>query len=382
MPADPFLRQLMTLPTVLHARLSPDGRRVAFVWYRVHENMDVFVAPTDGSAPPIALTHTPEATWLVGWTGDLQAVIVQEDHDSDEHVTLFRVDLARPLAMQPLTEDRPPYFIRGGGLHPDGSTLFYGANYDFAAGQVIEPTWIYRHDLNSGERTPIACPKKPAFTEVSLNPQGTHVLYARKDRHPSGRQFHLVDAEGGEDREILNFGDQVKVFARWFPDGENILVISESTGGQPQEHISLGIYHWPTRRLRWLLDDPQRMIEGAWVSPDGMVVVDEIRHAVHRPSYLDPQTGLETPFPVLPGNLMPLGRAPDGAWLALYYSAVTPPDLVRLAPDAAAPGDLVSLTRLWEHTALRPEQLTPAESIRLVIAGWGLRPGLAVPRPP
>jgi dipeptidyl aminopeptidase/acylaminoacyl peptidase len=105
------------------------------------------------------------------------------------------------------------------------------------------------------------------------------------------------------------------------------------------------------------------MIEGAWVSPDGLVVVDEIRHAVHRPSVLDTRTGLETPFPVLPGNLMPLGRAPDGGWVALYYSATTPPDLVRFAPGAAAPGDLVSLTRLWEHTALRPEQLTPVESL-------------------
>ena len=50
MPKDTFLHQLLNLPTVQYARLSPDRRWVAFVWYRRHENMDVFVVPTDGSA--------------------------------------------------------------------------------------------------------------------------------------------------------------------------------------------------------------------------------------------------------------------------------------------------------------------------------------------
>jgi len=44
-----FLQQLLSLPTVLYGDLSPDGRWVAFVWYRVHKNMDVFFVPSDGS---------------------------------------------------------------------------------------------------------------------------------------------------------------------------------------------------------------------------------------------------------------------------------------------------------------------------------------------
>jgi hypothetical protein len=35
-----FLHQLMTLPTVIDARLSPDKRWVAFAWYRIHANID------------------------------------------------------------------------------------------------------------------------------------------------------------------------------------------------------------------------------------------------------------------------------------------------------------------------------------------------------
>ncbi|MGW8251730.1 MAG: S9 family peptidase, partial [Anaerolineales bacterium] len=345
-----------------HALLSPDGRWVAFVWYRIHENYDVFAVPADGSAPPLALTHTPEYTWLVSWTPDSRGVIVEQDHDGDEHVSLFHIDLDAPGVMQPLTEDRPPYFLHGGNLHPDGTHLFYGANYDFSSGQVIEPTWIYNHDLRSGERRLLARPERPGLMEVRLNRQGTHLLYSRKDRHPAGRQFWLVDVDGRQDREILNFGDHCKVFARWFPDGEHILVLSESTGEGQQDYQSLGVYHWPSGEMRWLIDNPARSIEGAWVSPDGAVVVDEMVLAGHAATYIEMPSGIERPFPRLPGNLLPLGRAADGAWVGMYYNAATPTELVRFDEQARSVGDLQSLTRVWEHSDLRREQIYPAES--------------------
>jgi dipeptidyl aminopeptidase/acylaminoacyl peptidase len=373
---DAFLHQLLSLPTVLYARMSPNGKWVAFVWYRIHENLDVFAMPTDGSTPPVALTHTTEATELVSWTSDSLAVVVAQDHDGDERVRLFRIDLARPGQMEPLTQDRPPFFIRGGSLDPDGNILYYGANYDFAAGQVIEPTWIYRHDLSSGERVPIARPRRPAWSIPSLNLSRTHLLYPRNDRHPAGRQFHLVDVDGEQDREILNFGNEIKVFAQWFPDGQNILVLSESHDGRSQEHNSLGVYHWPSGEMRWLLDDPSRNVEGAWVSPDGTIVVDEIDRARHVPVSLDQVTATEIAFPRLPSNLQPLGRAADGAWIALYYSATSPTELVRFAPDATSPDGLTFLTRALDHTDLEPGRLTPAEILTwhsvdgLEIQGW------------
>ncbi|MFZ0533292.1 MAG: hypothetical protein WAM09_08935, partial [Anaerolineales bacterium] len=321
MRTDSFLHQLMTLPTVLEARLSPDKRWVAFTWYRIHENIDVFLVPSDGSQPPVALTHTPEATELVSWAPDSSTVIVSEDHDGDEFARLFRVDISQPMSMQPLTEDRPPYFIRGGMLHPNGKHLFYATNYDFAAGKVIEPTWIYRHDLITGLRVPIARPVAPNWIVPELNRSGTHLIYPRRDLHPGGRQYWLVDVNGSEDKEILNFGDQVKVFADWHPDGEHIVFLSESTGKGPQDHFSLGVYHWPTQSLRWLIDDPKRVVESAWVTRDGLVVVDEMKDANHLTTFMDIQTGQETSFPRLPGNLLPIGQAPDGTWIALYYSA-------------------------------------------------------------
>jgi dipeptidyl aminopeptidase/acylaminoacyl peptidase len=391
-----LLQQLLSLPTVLLARLSPDGAWVAFLWHRVHENVDVFVAPTDGSAAPVALTHTPEYTELVSWTSDSLAVIVAEDHDGDERSRLFRIDLnpgadgrPQPGPMIPLTEDRPPYFIRGGYLSPDGQTLYYGANYDFENGQLLEPTWIYRHDLRTGQRTPLARPRRPAYVLPELNRAGTQLIYGCKERHPSGTQFYLVDVNGADAREILFFGDQVKVSARWLLDGENLLVISEATErtmAEGQSYKSLGLYHCPTGQIRWLIDDPQRSIESASVSPDGVILVDEIREAGHRPSFLAPPGGrwilwgdqapVETRFPAQAGNLLPLGRAADGAWIALNYSATSPTDIVRFHLSDGDEVALTSLTRVWERTTLQPGQLTRAEPFYwtsvdgLRIQGW------------
>ncbi len=374
-----FLKELLTLPTVADARLSPDGRWVAFVWYRRHANADVFAVPTDSSRQPFTLTHTPEYTWLTSWLPDSSGVVVEEDHDGDEFIRLYRVDLDNPQEMQPLTEDRPPYFIRGGDLSRDGLTLYYGANYDFASGQVLEPTWLYRQDLVPGVIRPIARPLKPVYMEVSLNLPGTHLLYSRKDRHPAGRQFYLVDVEGREDRELLNFGDDVKVSAQWFPDGEHILVLSESTGNGRQDYQSLGVCHWPSGRLRWLIDDSERSLEAARVSPEGTIVADEVRNATHIPTYIPQTDWVERRFPIVPGNLIPLGRSADGAWIALAYSSASPVDLVRFTIDGSKPEAsmaLVSLTRVWETTRLSPGDLARAEALGwtstdgLEIAGW------------
>lgn len=384
MTTDSYIQQLLSLPGILHALLSPDGRWVAYLWYRIHANIDVFLVPTDGSLPPIPLTHTPEATDLVSWTSDSRAVIVSEDHDGDEYARLFRVDIDHPQVMHPLTEDNPAYFIRGGCLHPNGRKLYYGMNYDVTSDQVIEPTWVYEHDLETGKRIAIAKPEKPAYLSLEMNLQGSHLLASRKDRHPAGLQYYLLDLKNGTEEEILYFGDRHKAWARWFPNGEDILVLTESKDGKVQEHKSLGIYNWPTRTLRWLIDDPNRTLEGAWVSPDGVIILDEVQNASHFPSWIDPNTTKEQSFPRFPGNFLPLGRAADGCWIGLYYAATSPDELVRFSADTMMPQEQESLTHVWEHTPLRPQDLTPAESFHwrstdgTPIQGWLYR---ATPNP-
>lgn len=332
--------------------------------------MDVFAASTDGSTPPIRLTATRDDTRMVSWTPDSRAVLVSEDTGGDERARLFRVALDRPGVMEPLTGPSPNYYIRGGQIHLNGRWLIYGANVDVESEEEIEPTWILRHDLETGVRRTLAYPEKSAFAEPQLSHSGEYVLYHRSDLHPEGRQVWLVDIEGREDREILNFGPKTKVSASWFPAGRKILFLVEA-----EAHRQIGIWRMEDGSIRWLLDDPGRNVEYAFVPPNGdQVMIVEMREGRIECSLLDAGSGEETRTPGSPESLIPLAPAEDEAWVHLHYNSRNPADLVRYS---SKPGEILSsLTRLWERTSLEPESFVPAEDFRwrsvdgLKIQGW------------
>ncbi len=379
MTPEGYLDALLSLPGLYGPKVSRDGRWVAWTWFRAGPAADVYVAPTDGAAAPIRLTEGPDDTVLVSWTPDSRGVLVAQDRDGNERDRLYRVDLDRPLAMVPLTEEEPNYFLRGGELHPNGRWLVYGANLDAAIGAEIEPTLVYRHDLETGERRPLARPARAGGGRPALSPTGAQVLYSRKDLHPAGQQVWLTDIEGREDREILNFGADVKTSASWFPDGERVLVLSDTA-----THRRLGVWPLAGGAVRWLIDDPERNIEGAFVpfDPEGRdrIVVIDVRGARGRPSLLDPETGGETPLPAVPGNLVPLAPLGGEAWVAQYASSRQPADVARLSLSDPRPEAFVSLSRVWERTALRRDDFAPAEDFRwrsvdgIEIQGWLYRP--------
>jgi len=377
MDPEQVLDSLLSLPGMWDPQVSRDGKWVAWTWFRTGPAADVFAAPTDGSTAPIRLTETQDNTYLVSWTPDSRAVIVEQDKDGNERAQLFRVDLDRPLAMIPLTEPEPDYFIRGGALHPNGRWLVYGANVDAATGLGIEPTWVYRLDLETGERRVLARPKKGGWIVPSLSPTGDHVLYGRMDLHPAGYQCWVVDIEGYEDREILNFGAEVKTSASWFPDGKRVLAMVE-TG----THRRVGVLELASGEIRWLLDDPARNIERAFV-PFGseQIVIVEIQRARTCCSLLDPATGAETHLPTIPGDLIPLAPLRDGPWVGQYYSSRQPVDVVRFALANPDPERFASLSRVWERTSLTARDLAPVEDVSwksvdgLEIQGWLYRPG-------
>lgn len=374
-----YLDLLLSLPSIddyLWPQVSRDGQWAAWTWFNNGPVSDVFVAPTDGSAPPTRLTESDQNTVLVSWTPDSRAVIVGQDRDGNERVQFFRVELDRPLAMHALTEPEPNYYIRGGNLHPTGRWLFYGANMHPETGKETEETWVYRHDLASGERVPLARPKTGCYTLPELNSLGTHLLYTRADRGPAGRQVWLVDIEGTEDCELFDFGDRVKTTANWLPDGKRVFVLTETS-----THRKLGLWSLDDSALTWLIDDPSRDIQKAFMPENCPVaVVVENRQGRTHCTFLDIEQAVETALPAVEGNLIPLAPMADGCWTGFYYHASQPGDIVRFDPENPHPETFASLTRVWERTALRRDQLVPAEDFRwhsvdgLQIHGWLYRP--------
>jgi dipeptidyl aminopeptidase/acylaminoacyl peptidase len=360
------LDALLSVPALHGPQVSPDGERVAWSWSRLGPAADVFAAPTDGSKPPVRLTDTPDDTLVVSWTPDGAAVVVGQDRDGDERTRLFMVRLEGPETMEPLTEEAPNYYVRGGQLHPNGRWLIYGANLDAGSGREIEETWIYRHDLRTGERIALARPERGNFYAPQLNLPGDAVLYHRNDLDPEGLQAWLVGVDGEDDREILNFGPKSKTYASWFPDGRRILYVTE-TGS----HRRLGV--WEDGSARWLIDDENRDVEYAFVPPNGgPVVVAEVERARTRATLLDPESGDEKRVPDPGGNLIPLAPRDDGTWTGLHYDARSPVDLVAFDPD----GDPESITGLWQRIPLEPASLVPAQEFAwssvdgLEVRGW------------
>jgi dipeptidyl aminopeptidase/acylaminoacyl peptidase len=242
-----------------------------------------------------------------------------------------------------------------------------------ASGAVTEASVLYRHDLASGERAPIARARRASMAEPQLNSAGTHLLHSRVDRAPGGEQIHLVDVEGGEDREILSAGDARKVRAEWMPDGRRALFVAEAPDGSYQR---VGLYDIISGETRYLLDDPARSVEAAWATRDGMVVVDEVRDARHYPLLIDPDSGERRAFPrVDDDNTLPLGRNAAGAWVALRYSSTEPMDLALITEEAGL-AFAGSLTRVRERAGLNLGALTRAEELRwrsadgLEVRGW------------
>jgi dipeptidyl aminopeptidase/acylaminoacyl peptidase len=364
------LDTLLSIPALFGPRVSPDGKWVAWSWSRLGPAADVFAAPSDGSQPPLRLTETVVGdTMVISWTSDSDAVLVSQDNDGDERVRLFRVRLADPGVMEPLTAASPNYYLRGGQLHRDGRWLIYAANLDAESGEEIETDRLYRHDLQTGEMMVLARPEKGSIPWPELNRQGTHVLYSRNDVHPAGQQVWVVDIAGLEDREILNFGPRIKVSASWFSDGRRVLFVAEA-----ESYRRLGVWSMDQKSVRWLVEDPTRNIEYSFVPPNGgPVVVVGVEQAGMRASLLDVHNGTETSLQHTRGNLVPLAQSDNGGWICTHYDALHPVDLVRYSEED---GERASLTGLPERMDIDEERLVAAEDFRwrsvdgMEVQGW------------
>ncbi|HJT08538.1 MAG TPA: hypothetical protein VJ747_16520, partial [Stellaceae bacterium] len=353
-----FIDSILALPALGRALLSPDGRRVAWTWYRKAPAADIYVRASDGAGAPERLTRTPDDTVLVSWAPDSRSLVVAEDRGGDEHAQLFRLTLDGK--MTPLTEAQPQWFPHGGEIDASGRYLVLSGNVDPATGRAIEASWVLRRDLAQGEMQALARPLRPNAYAPSLDRQGTRVLYTRRDLDPAGTQVWMVGLDGSNDREILNFGAGVKTSASWFPDSRRLVVLAERP-----THKRLGVYDTETGGMTWLVDDERRSIEAAFVPERSRrIVAVETRDARSRSLLIDPDSGAEQEIAVADGTLLPLGPAADGNWIGRLYGARQPATLLRFALDGGRARLLDDIADPWAGSDLAPDDLASAEDVR------------------
>jgi dipeptidyl aminopeptidase/acylaminoacyl peptidase len=373
LPADlDLIDRLLAVPELERPSLSPDGNWAAWSWSGLGPTVELWVAPTDSSAPPRLLTQGADDLHVEDWWPDSQSLLLSGTRDGAERVRLYRQAL-KGGAAELLTEPDPGFYINGGRVLADGRSLVYAANLDAASGRTIEPAWIYRHDLETRKRILLARPQRAHHDAPQPSPDGRRLLYARNDKGPGGRQLWLVDCDGRNDRELLDLGKETKLFAHWSPDGRLLAILAEDAKAS-----RVGVYNLAVDRLRWLIDDPARSIEQvAWPRRSAEIVVTEVRDGRSQATLLDPATGHERAFHREGGTWLPLGPMPsqaDGkaAWVARHYDARTPLRLVRLADQ----GETIELTSLPPGRRVAPDRLTAPTDVHwrsvdgLEIHGW------------
>jgi dipeptidyl aminopeptidase/acylaminoacyl peptidase len=371
-PDDGFLDRLLDVPVLMAPSISPPGLVAAWSWGGRGAAAEAFLRSTTSEAEPVRLHGQGEDVMVQSWRADGAEFLLALTRDGTERVQLMR-GAVNKLAPVPLTEAQPKYYISGGELHPNGRWVIFAANFDPDTGEETEASWIFRHDFVSGERVVLARPKRANRTRPTVNLQGTHVLYSRKDRHPAGRQYWLVDIDGKNDREILNLGDDVEIRASWTPSGQQVVVVADS-----DTHRRVGLWLMSSSLIHWMFDDPHIQIEDAFVPHGtGSMVAIENQDGAKRAWLYDVAAQKKQPWLKVDGaTLLPVAPLSGGGWAARFYHARQPIDLMRVSPDSGKGVTLTSLTGLPKEIGSLSSELVAPEDIRwtasdgLRIQGW------------
>ena len=371
------LDSLMKLPSMYEVEVSPDKKHLAMSISRIQENYDVFLKSTDGTGDLTPLTKTPEFTVIKDWAPDSKSVLVTEDKARNERVTLYRVFLDSPGEMHPVTELEPNFFMRGGYFGPRGEFIAYSVNYDYDTKKETETFRIVVQDLESGSKTVIARPDKPAYAILSVDPNGRYVLYTRSDEDPAGEQWWIASIDGNEDREILNFGPKAKMSASWTHDGR-VLFDTDTLDGVRHNFVGIGLYDINSGEIQWL----SKPTEGGTYSLSEVpkysnhIIMAEESDARKKPFLFDLDTDILQNVTPPRGNLWPITNLGGGEWLGRFYSSTQPSDIIRFSMNELEPSRFTLVTNMLSHTSIQSEDLTPAEALRWTseddtpIHGW------------
>jgi len=329
-------------PIIWSPRVSGDGKWLAWTWTGLAETGQVWIVPTDGSAPPQCLTHGRDHFQARSLSHDGSRLVLAQSIGGDEHDRLFLLDRARPDALQPLTPAQTESYVFGGALSREGTQFFYSADFDYETRGAAEGSRIHRLDIVTGARQVLARAKSVCEFEPELSPDESLILYGRSDRHATGNQLWVVGRDGSNDREILNAGDRFKARAHWLGRDHRLLVQAETA-----THERVGTLDVDSGKTRWLIDDPARCIEGIVAGQDGhAAMVLEYVQGRLAAKLLDAETGDEKSF-ALPGtSLLPIAQLHNGDWICESYSSHAPHDLVRVDP---ATMQLMNLTHSAGH---------------------------------
>ena len=360
-------RAAAALPEIQTLRASADGRWAVWAWSGLTEVTEIWVAQTDGSAPPEQLTKgSPDHLTVRDISRDGRRLILARSPDSCEHDQLLLLDRDAGDSLTPLTPEQRDHYVYGGRFSPDGSAISYISDRDDAGGGVIAGSILYRHDLATGARTELFRTPDPFGAGTEWSPDGRHLLWHRHRLAPGAVQLWVIGADGTGAREFVNLGDKA-VVGGWWLDEARIVIVADGPMGD-----RLGIVALESGVIRWIAEEPD-------IRPQSVVVGQGGRFAVHvfddgALSTLVWDGAALAPLPNRSGrrSLLPLDALPHGGWLAEAYDASAPHQVVRVDADGTCTPLATSPAPALPLVAPEPLHWTAPDGE--TVQGWLYRP--------
>jgi dipeptidyl aminopeptidase/acylaminoacyl peptidase len=392
------------LTGVADPRLSPDGRHVAFVVTRIDREENeyrsaIWIAATDGSAPPRQLTSGLKADAAPRFSPDGTRLAFVSNRDSErKQLYVLPLQGGEPLRLSDLPED-----VGDPAWAPDSMRLAFAARvrddaYEEEDEKRRPPRRFTRLQFkfdNEGwtgdrRRHLFVCPADGSAAPTQLtsgdfedshpswSPDGARIVFVSSrgddwDLEPVSH-LYLVAPEGGEPEQLTS-GDNVYSVPSWSPDGgaiacrwwpggfdwprhERIAVVDATTG----EHRSLT--EWLDRHG----DSYPPLRAPAW---DADALVFGVEDGGNVPLYRARADGSAPPELVVGGGRWVHGW--DAAAGELVYAASTPTSLPELYSGEQ---QLTSFGSAFceSRDLVPPERFTATSDDGTEVEAWIVRP--------
>jgi len=308
------LELLVGVNHIRNHRLSPDGKKIAFIWDR-DDLSDVFVMPSTGGwpsrismdRPPVVYWDdevpiwSPDSNWLA-FTIASQVHVVSQDGNLPKKISNF-VDRSSVAAWMPDSLGLLILVDRGG---ESVQLLLTDRDGSWPRGLVTLPGDVL---------------------SARPSPDGKAVVFAfRPHNDPNSVDLRLVDLPSGNIRLLTNSAKEKDWWPRWSPDSGTIAFLS-----QRSEFNEIWLIDADGDNLRQLTRAGKDIAEIAW-SPDGKTLAGTInQRGAYDVGLIDVASGEIKYLRSGKGYHERPNWAPDGIFITVEYSdPQTPPDIYRI----------------------------------------------------
>jgi len=347
-PPEGWSLELITAANrVRNHQLSPDGRRIAFIWDR-EDLSDVYVMSTEGGWPfRISMQRGPVAHWddeIPQWSPDSRWLAFT----MNDHVYVATAEGGLPRKVSGFTDKASMLTWM-----PDSRELLVSVERD-------ESLQLLLTDRDGGWPRPLVTLPGDVH-DARPSPDGRSIVFVFCPvDDPNRLDLRLLDVQSGQIHPLTDTPRQKDWFPRWSPDGKQIAFISQRSGFNEAWLIrpdGEGMHQ--LTRLGMDVSDL------AW-SPDERQIAGCVnRQGAFDLVLIDAASGEVTTLRKNEGIFSGPNWSPDGSFLTVEYEdPLQPPDLYRVSLPA---GEMTQLT-FSNPPALKGNKLVMPE--RVSYPGW------------